>query len=93
MSDFFPTFVYILCLGTSAICAWLLLRSYRKTGARLLMWSASCFALLAANNLLVIFDILVLPDIDLRLYRLVLSLAAASVLLFGFIWDVEGDRR
>jgi hypothetical protein len=57
------------------------------------MWSASCFALLAANNLLVIFDILVLPDIDLRLYRLVLSLAAASVLLFGFIWDVEGDRR
>jgi hypothetical protein len=57
------------------------------------MWSGSCFVLLAANNLLVIFDILVLPDINLRLYRLVLSLAAALVLLFGFIWDLEGDRR
>lgn len=93
MSDFFPTLVYALCFATSTVCAWLLVRSYRKTRAKLLMWSASCFVLLAANNLIVIFDMLVFPDLDLRLYRLGLSLAAALVLLFGFVWDLEGDRE
>ena len=32
---------------------------------------------------------LVLPDVDLAIPRLSLSLAAVAVLLFGFIWDLE----
>jgi len=55
----------------------------------LLLWSALCFTFLAANNLLVIIDLLVLPSVDLRLLRLLLSFAAGAVLLFGLIWDVE----
>lgn len=89
MAPAFPTAVYLLCFLTSAACAWLLARSYWRTGARMLLWSALCFLLLAGNNLIVILDLLVLPSWDLRLARLALSLGAVTVLLFGFIWDVE----
>ena len=89
MATFFPASVYLLCFLTSAACALLLARSYRRTGARLLFWSGLCFLFLAANNLVVIFDLLLLPDVDFRLARYMLALAALGVLLFGFIWDLE----
>ena len=89
VSSWFPTLVYTLCFLTSSACALLLARSYRRTAARLLLWSALCFAFLALNNFVVILDLLLLPDIDFRLTRLALSLAAVGVLLFGFIWDLE----
>lgn len=89
MSIWFPAAVYALCFLTSAACALLLARSYRRSGARLLFWSALCFLFLAANNLLVIFDLLLIPGVDFRLARYLLALAALGVLLFGFIWDLE----
>jgi Tfp pilus assembly protein PilN len=90
MQDFFPTAVYLLCFATSSACAFLLWRNYRRTRARLLMWSATCFLLLALNNLLVVIDLVVLPTaVTLQLPRVVVSLAAVAVLLFGFIWDME----
>lgn len=85
----FPAAVYLLCFLTSTACAFLLARNYRRTRARLLLWSASCFILLAANNLVVVVDMLMLPDRDLQVMRLVLALGAAIVLLFGFVWDLE----
>jgi hypothetical protein len=89
----FPAIVYFLCFATSAACAWLLGRGYRASGARLLLWSGLCFLLLAGNNLLLFVDLLILPQIDLRLGRLLLSLAAVAILLFGFIWDLEEEGR
>lgn len=89
MLEAFPTAVYTLCFATSSACAFLLARNYARTRARLLLWSALCFVLLAGNNLVVVIDMLVLPDVNLRLARLVFSAAAVSVLLFGFIWDLE----
>jgi hypothetical protein len=89
MATWFPASVYLLCFLTSAACALLLARSYRRNGARLLFWSGLCFLLLAANNAVVILDLLVLPEADFRLVRYLLALAAVGVLLFGFIWDVE----
>jgi len=91
MTSWFPAIVYLLCFATSTACALLLARSYRRSGMRLLLWSASCFALLAANNLFVIVDLLLIHDIDFSLFRLLLALAAVAVLLFGFIWDMEED--
>jgi hypothetical protein len=88
----FPAIVYLLCFATSAACAWLLARSYRRSGARLLLWSGLCFVFLAANNLLLVLDLLVLPQVDMRVARLLLSLAAVAVLLFGFVWDLEEER-
>ena len=90
--DFFPTTVYLLCFATSAACAILLARSYFASRARLLLWSAICFLFLAANNLVVVIDMLLIPDMSFRVLRLVLAFAAVSVLLFGFIWDLERDR-
>jgi hypothetical protein len=87
-----PTFqaiIYILCLLTSVGCAALLVRSYRETRARLLLWSALCFALLALNNLFVVVDILILPSVDFVPFRHLAALAAVSVLLFGFIWETQ----
>lgn len=91
MAQFFPAIVYLLCFATSSACAFLLLRSHRGGGGRLLLWSGLCFLFLAANNLLVILDLLLLPDLDMRIPRLLLALAAISILLFGFIWDAEGE--
>lgn len=91
MAEALPAIVYLLCFGTSSACAWLLAVSYRRSGARLLLWSALCFLFLALNNILVIVDLLLLTDRDLRIGRLLLSLAAVSLLLFGFIWDLEEE--
>ncbi len=85
----FQATIYILCLLTSVGCAALLVRSYRETRARLLLWSALCFALLALNNLFVVVDILILPSVDFVPFRHLAALAAVSVLLFGFIWETE----
>ena len=91
MHAFFPATVYLLCFLTSTACALLLLRSYRTGGARLLLWSGLCFLLLAGNNLAVVLDLLVLPDFDFRLLRMLLALSAGSILLFGFVWDLEEE--
>jgi hypothetical protein len=84
-----PTLVYTVALLTSLVCAFLLVRSYRRSRTRLLLWTAGCFALLALNNFLVVLDLLVLRDINLVLLRHLASLAAVCVLLFGFIWEVD----
>ncbi|MBO0750003.1 MAG: hypothetical protein J2O44_06195, partial [Porphyrobacter sp.] len=86
---FFPTLVYLLCFATSALCAVLLARSFLKARSRMLFWSALCFALLAVVNLIVVFDLVIFPDIDFRPYRMWLTLIAIAVLLFGFIWDED----
>ena len=92
MDEMFPTIVYMLCFVTSSACAYLLGRSYSKTGARLLLWSALCFLFLAINNLLLVVDLVFLPaDFDLRFARLITALIAICVLLFGFVWDLEED--
>ena len=89
MGTLFPTLVYSLCFATSALCAFLLGRSFRRTRSRLLFWSALCFVLLAVVNFVVVLDMLVYPEINFRPVRLWLSLVAVSVLLFGFIWDED----
>jgi hypothetical protein len=86
-----PAAVYILCFLTSGACAWLLGRSYRRSKTRLLLWSSACFVLLAGNNLVLVLDLLVLPEVDLRIVRQLFALAAVMVLLFGFIWEMEED--
>ncbi|WP_114227165.1 MULTISPECIES: DUF5985 family protein [Sphingomonas] len=83
--------VYLLCFATSSGCAFLLARGYLRSGARLLLWSSICFTFLALNNLMLVLDLLVWPDLDLQTLRLVTSLAGVGVLVFGFIWDQEEE--
>jgi hypothetical protein len=85
MKELIPAAVYLLCMATSGLCALLLARAWRKTRAPLLLWTAGCFVLLTINNVLLVVDLLLLPQLDLSPYRTLSALAAVSVLLFGFI--------
>ena len=84
-----PSLVYVLCFVTSVVCLVLLLRSYFRSKNRMLLWSALCFVGLSINNLLLFLDIIVFPEIDLRIPRLISSVAAAGVLLYGFLLETE----
>ena len=80
-------FVYLLCFLTSLSCCLLLIRSYRRTKSKVLLWTAACFVLLAIDNLLVVFDLILLPNVDLSVPRLLVTLLAVSTLLIGFVWE------
>jgi len=81
--------VYALCALTSVICAILLGRAYRRSRARLLLWSSLGFVGLACNNLLLFVDLVLVPSVDLALYRSLTSAVSVMVLLLGLIWDSE----
>jgi hypothetical protein len=85
----FNFILYVLAVLTCLACTVLLFRGYAASGLRLLLWSALCFVFLTANNLLLFFDLIVLPDLDLRLWRLAAALAGLLFLLYGFIFESE----
>ena len=84
-----PTLVYLLCFITSVTCAWLLVRSYWRNRTALLLWSAACFVLLALNNFFVVADMLLFRSYDLTVLRSLSSLAAVSVLIYGFVAEID----
>ena len=90
MPQLFESTVYILCMVTSFVAMWLLLRSYRRNRSRLLLWSAAAFVAFALNNLLLFFDLVVLPaSIDLRPVRALTALIGVAILLYAFIWEID----
>lgn len=84
-----PAAVFILCLATSAVCAGLLMRAYFRSRTRLLLWTALSFLFLAINNLFLVADMVIFPNIFLLPARQLTNAAAIGVLLYGFIWEVE----
>jgi hypothetical protein len=84
-----PAAVYVLCLLTSSVCAGLLLRAYLRSRTRLLLWTALSFVCLALNNLFLVADMVIFPEVDLWLLRPLAALAAIAILLYGFIWEAE----
>lgn len=83
------TLVYVLCALTSTACAVLLLRGYGRSRFRLLLWSGLCFAGLALNNVLLVIDKRVIPEMDLSVWRTLPALAGIALLLYGFVWDTR----
>jgi hypothetical protein len=81
--------IYFMCALTALSCFVLLWRSWRANRAPLLFWSALCFAGLTASNVLLVLDKLYIAQ-DLTLYRLLVTLVAVSLLVFGLVW---GDDR
>ena len=79
--------VYILGALTMLACAILLMRGYVRTHRGLLLWSSLCFFGLAASNILLFIDIVLLPNIDLYTLRLVTAAVAMSLLIYGLIWE------
>jgi Family of unknown function (DUF5985) len=85
----FKITLYALAILSSSACTWLLFRGYARRGLRLLMWSGICFAGLTINNVALFADLVLFPDVDLRVARLVPALVGMLCLLYGFIWDAE----
>lgn len=81
--------IYSLCALTAAVCSYLLLQAYRRGGYRLLLWSGLCFAGLTFNNLFLVCDKLIFPNIDFSLWRSGSLLLSMGILLYGLIWDTE----
>jgi len=83
------TLVYVLCALTSTACAVLLLRGYERSRFRLLLWSGLCFVGLALNNVLLVVDKRVIPEMDLSVWRTLPALVGIALLLYGFVWDTR----
>lgn len=81
--------IYFLCALTALLCACLLLRAYSRNRYKLLLWGGLCFAGLTLNNIFLFVDKLIVPDLDLSLWRLLLALVSMIVLLYGLVWDSE----
>jgi hypothetical protein len=82
-----PGVVYLLCAATSLLCAVLLFRGYARTGVRLLFWSGLCFAGLMLDNLVLYVDVVIVPDVDLQVWRRLPGLIGIMLLVFGLVWE------
>ena len=81
------TAIYLVCALASIACAVLLARSWFRSRVRLLMWTALGFVGLAANNILLFTDQVLVPDRDLGVARDVTGFVGIAILLFGLIWE------
>jgi hypothetical protein len=79
--------VYMLGTVTTLACAVLLLRGYARATKRLLLWSGLCFAGLTVSNFLIFVDLVIVPDVDLYVWRLATAAISMALLLYGLIWD------
>ena len=79
--------IYILATLTNVLCSILLLRAFRRVGARLLLWSGLCFAGLGFASAMVFVDLILFPAVDLFLLRLLITVFALCLLIYGLIQE------
>ena len=77
--------VYFLCAFTSAVCAVMLYRGYRRSKVRLLFWSALGFTGFVLNNVLLIVDRVIFPAVEMTVPRQLPAVIGLVVLLYGLI--------
>lgn len=80
--------IYLLSALTAIVCALLLLRGYRRSGGRLLLWSGLCFLGLAVDNLLLFFD-MYYPALSFEVPRKLAAIVGLSALIYGMVWDAR----
>jgi len=83
------TAVYLLCALTSLACAVLLLRGYRQRGVRLLLYSGLAFVGFTLGNAMLVVDVVVVPTVDLTLFRSLPVLFGLLALIYGLVWDAK----
>lgn len=65
------------------------MRGYFRSRRGLLLWSGLCFLGLAVSNFLLFLDLVLLPNVDLYLWRLGTAAIAMLLLMYGLIWEGE----
>ena len=86
-------FVYALCAGTALVCFALLLRQHWRERSSMTLTSSIGLLCLAAANVLLFIDLVVLPQIDLLPWRNIVTLAGVVVLLVAVTQNHEGNGR
>lgn len=79
--------VYLFGIIVTLVCAVLLLRGYRRGKKRLLLWTGVCFTGLTVTNLLLFVDLVLVPEVDLYLWRLIAATISMGFMLYGLIWE------
>jgi Family of unknown function (DUF5985) len=81
--------VYLLGTIVTLLCTVLLLRAYGKSHTALLLWSGLCFALLTVSNAVLFVDLVVLPHLNLYVWRLSTAAAGMLLLVYGLVFASE----
>jgi hypothetical protein len=55
----------------------------------MLLWSGICFICFALSNVLLFVDLVMVPDVDLSLYRNSITLIGLGLLLYGVIFKTD----
>lgn len=76
---------YAVGVLTSLLCAFLLVRSYRRERTPLLLWCCLCFVGLGLNNVLLFLDLFIVVSMSLEVWRSAVALVALVLLLVGLI--------
>jgi hypothetical protein len=85
--------VYALCGLTATGCAVLLVRSYRLSRGRLLLWASICFIGLALNNIVLFVDKVVVADQSLAAWRTIPQVVGLAAFALGLVWEAVAERR
>ena len=80
---------YSLSVAVGLLCAILLFRAHQRSPSRLLLSAAICFAGLALNDLGVIVDLFVFPDVNLIGVRSLPALAGLVVLVRALVREAR----
>ena len=84
--------VYIVCAITSLLCSVLLLKRYGQSRSGLLLWSGVAFLCFTGAGILLFIDLVVVRQVDLMMYRNLMTLAGVLVLLCALIADTWRNR-
>jgi hypothetical protein len=79
--------VYLLCAATCLVCGVMLFRGYQQTKVRLLFWSSLCFMGLMLDNIMLYVDVVMVPDVNLAVWRKLPGFLATALLVFGLVWE------
>jgi hypothetical protein len=81
--------VYVLCALTALLCAMLLFQAWARTRLSLLFWSGLCFAGLTLSNTILVIDLVLVPEMDLLVWRTLIALVALCLLIYGLVWRMD----
>jgi hypothetical protein len=65
----------------------MLFRGYARSRVGLLFWAGLCFVGLMLDNIVLYVDVVIVPDVDLSIWRKLPGLVATMLLVFGLIWE------
>lgn len=81
--------IYFICALTSGFCAFLLIRGYCRRPSAVLFWSSVYFLCQAATNIVLVVDLVLLPTVDMSMFRRFLTMIGTVTFLLGLIWETD----